>query len=112
MIDTSGSMSGSRLSTAKEAAKAVINTFSNSDFVGVLEFNSNSNVLVSSSIIRATDSHKEQLVSAINGLTAQGGTNYEAAFRSGFSLLSAAKSDEFGSPCPNAENIFLFLTDG
>ena len=54
IIDTSGSMSGSRLTIAKSAAKAVVGTFSNSDFVGVLEFDSSSNTLVSSQITRAT----------------------------------------------------------
>ena len=39
-------------------------------------------------------------------------TNYESAFRLGFSMLTSAQSDEFGAPCSNAENIFLFLTDG
>ncbi len=27
-------------------------------------------------------------------------------------MLSRAQTDEFGSPCGNAENLFLFLTDG
>lgn len=39
-------------------------------------------------------------------------TNYESAFRLGFSMLESAQSDEFGSPCTDSENIFLFLTDG
>ena len=42
----------------------------------------------------------------------EGLTNYEDAFRLAFSMLSSAESDEFGSPCANAENIILFLTDG
>ena len=27
-------------------------------------------------------------------------------------MLNAAESDEYGAPCSNGENIFLFLTDG
>ena len=34
------------------------------------------------------------------------------AFRKGLDLLGTAQSDEFGAPCNNGENIFLFLTDG
>lgn len=41
-----------------------------------------------------------------------GQTNYQAAFELGFSMLNTAESDEFGAPCTNGENIFLFLTDG
>ena len=27
-------------------------------------------------------------------------------------MLAAAEDDEYGAPCTNGENIFLFLTDG
>ena len=40
IIDVSGSMSGSRMSLAKDAAKSVINTLGNTDFVGVVQFES------------------------------------------------------------------------
>ena len=36
MIDTSGSMTGDRMTLAIDAAKAVVNTLSNNDFVGVI----------------------------------------------------------------------------
>ena len=38
IIDTSGSMELSKIDIAKEAAKRVINTLSNNDFVGVVKF--------------------------------------------------------------------------
>ena len=38
MIDVSGSMKDKKLEIAKEAAKAVVTTLSNSDFIGVIEF--------------------------------------------------------------------------
>jgi hypothetical protein len=40
LIDTSGSMYGERLTLAKDAATNVVNTLSNSDFVGVISFGS------------------------------------------------------------------------
>lgn len=58
MIDTSGSMSGSRLTLAKDAATAVINTLSNNDFVGVINFGSTASRIHSQKIIRATASDK------------------------------------------------------
>lgn len=39
-IDTSKSMEGDKLTLAKEAAKSVLTTFSNNDFIGVVSFNS------------------------------------------------------------------------
>lgn len=38
LIDISGSMDGAPIAVAKEAAKNVINTLSNSDFIGVVVF--------------------------------------------------------------------------
>ena len=58
MIDTSGSMFGDRLSIAKDAATAVINTLSNSDFVGVISFSNKARNIYSNKIIRATSTDK------------------------------------------------------
>ena len=49
---------------------------------------------------------------AIDSLDAVGSTNYESAFRKAFAMLEAAEDDEFGAPCVDGENVFLFLTDG
>ena len=54
IIDTSGSMKGTPLSLAIEAAQNVVNTLSNSDFVGVVQFNSVASKVYSEKIIRAT----------------------------------------------------------
>lgn len=54
MIDTSGSMDGTRINLAKEAAKSVINTLSNNDFIGVITFSSSAQKLGSDKIVRAT----------------------------------------------------------
>ena len=112
IIDISGSMSGNRITIAKSAAKSVINTLSNSDFIGVLAFNDEVTTLNSNRVVRATDEVKTKLAEAIDELTVDGKTNYEAAFQQGFNMLDAAADDEFGAPCPEAENLFLFLTDG
>lgn len=112
LIDTSGSMYGDRLSLAKEAAAAVVNTLSNNDFLGIINFGSSASTVYSNKIFRATISEKEAIISDIDALEATGQTNYEAAFQKGFQLLNAAESDEYGAPCTNGENIFLFLTDG
>ena len=61
-------MFGDRLQLAKDAATAVVNTLSNSDFVGVINFGSSASALHSNKILRATITEKESIVSAIDGL--------------------------------------------
>lgn len=61
IIDISGSMSGNRITIAKAAAKSVINTLSNSDFIGVLAFNDEVTTLNSNRVVRATDEVKTKL---------------------------------------------------
>ena len=68
MIDTSGSMSGERIDIAKSAAKSVVNTLSNNDFLGVISFGSTATTVYSSKITRATLTHKESLISEIDAL--------------------------------------------
>ena len=112
ILDVSGSMSGSGISLAKDAATSVVNTLSNSDFVGVVKFESTASYVYSHKILRGTQETKDALNDRINGLKAQGGTNYELGFRYAMNMLSSAEEDEFGPPCPDATNIVLFLTDG
>ena len=68
MIDTSGSMHGDRLQIAKDAATAVVNTLSNNDFVGVIQFGSTASTLYSNKIIRATSTDKEGIIAEIDAL--------------------------------------------
>ena len=112
LIDVSGSMSGTRIQSAKEAAVSVVNTLSNSDFVGVVSFASKAETLHSTKVLRATNKTKDKIIDEIEDLQANGKTNYEAALRKGLRMLELAEDDEYGAPCKNGENIVLFLTDG
>ena len=76
-----------------------MNTLSNSDFIGVIEFSTSAQNVHKNRITRATSSVKESLVEAIDALEAVGSTNYESAFRKAFAMLSAAENDEYGAPC-------------
>lgn len=101
MIDTSGSMSGNRLTIAKDAATAVVNTLSNNDFIGVINFGSSASRIHSQKIIRATATDKESINNEIDGLSANGQTNFQNAFENAFSMLASAQNDEYGAPCSN-----------
>ena len=69
---------------AKDAATAVVNTLSNSDFVGVISFSDVARSIYQNRIIRATSSDKEAIIEKIDALSAGGKTNYEAAFKKAF----------------------------
>ena len=118
IIDRSGSMNNtgaypSRMDLAKSAAKSVIQTLGNADTFGVVTFSDSAWSLVYNKIVRATTEAKNAVISAINQLTGSGQTNNEAAFKAAFDMIDAATNDEFGAVlCPNAQNVFLFLTDG
>lgn len=80
--------------------------------MGVLNFGSTVSTVYTDKITRATTEVKEAIIEAIDALEAEGQTNYQGAFTKGFNMLHAAQNDEYGAPCSNGENIFLFLTDG
>ena len=54
-------MLGDGLEVAKTAAKSVINTLSNNDFLGVISFNSVAKAVYTSRITRATLEHQYQM---------------------------------------------------
>ena len=109
VIDVSGSMSDfGRLELAKDAAKTVINTLTNFDYVGVVKFSDTASTL-ENTLLPATLANIRSLNSDIDGITARGTTNYEAAFREAFDLLTRSKTQERASSCQTA---LLFLTDG
>ena len=56
-------MSTNKLPIAKEAAKRVINTLSNNDFIGVVSFSDNASILYKSGLNRANSTVKEELIS-------------------------------------------------
>ena len=58
IIDISGSMDGQKLNLAKDAAKAVVNTLSNSDFVAIISFSNVARSIYKNRITRATSSEK------------------------------------------------------
>ena len=110
VIDVSGSMGDfGRLELAKDAAKTVIDTLTNFDYVGVVIFSDAASTLYTTTMVPASSANLLNLNSAIDGITARGTTNYEAAFREAFDLLTRSRIQELATSCQTA---ILFLTDG
>ena len=113
VIDISGSMNSfGRLSLAKDAAKTVVNTLTNFDYVGIVTFSGSARVVSigsSSLLVQATNENLVLLSNAIDSLSANGQTNFEDAFNTAFNLLENSRTTESFVNCHSA---ILFLTDG
>ena len=113
IIDVSASMlNHGRLDLAKGAAATVIETLTSADFVAVVLFSDSADQLLipgqePNTLIRATYDNITALSKEVEGITAEGGTNFEAAFELAFGILGA--TGENSSGCHTA---ILFLTDG
>ena len=107
VLDVSGSMaydleSGqSKISVLKSTMINAIDNLTQNQYnrISIIQFASNSKVLISNS------KNRNQLVSCIQGLSAAGGTNYYA------SLLDAASEIKAGGDS-GAEKVVIFVTDG
>jgi len=107
ILDTSGSMSGLRLTTLKESILVLINTLTSSDRIGLITFNSVATAY-NDTLIRATNQNKLRITDLINSLNATGGSNFTDAFAKADFLISNTPI-EFDTPC---KTILFFITDG
>src|SRR5260221_6216975 len=78
IIDRSGSMSGSKMERAKEAARALIEALGPKDRFSIIEFSDGARVVVPS--CEATHEAKVDALARLRRIIAQGGTNMSAAF--------------------------------
>lgn len=111
VIDTSRSMGNfERMNLAKEAAKVIVDTLTVLDHAAIVAFSdSASQIGGHTSLIRATKENKDLLAEAIDGLEADGGTNFYDAFDVTFNALENTIRKDSGNHCNIA---VLFLTDG
>ena len=106
VMDISGSMNtGGKLKIAKEAAKNVVSTLNNFDWVGMVTF---SNVADSykDKLLEANSENIKNLDSYIDGIKASGGTNFDQGFRKAFDLLNNTNQQEHGTGC---QTVILFI---
>ena len=82
VIDTSGSMTGTREELASDAAKAVVDTLTLNDYVSVVRFSSTASAYAST-LVQATDSEKAALKSWIDSNI---GASHRHVHQSGASL--------------------------
>ena len=102
VMDTSGSMSGSKLPQTQKAFEFFVNKLNERDRFGIIAF-SNRIVDWKTELMPVSDTNRSQAKDFINQLHASGGTNIND------SLLAALKLFD---DSPNRTRTLVFLTDG
>lgn len=99
IIDRSGSMSGGKLDSAKEGARACVDALSERDYVGLVTLESNYVVDISLTPVP----QKQRVINAINNIPLGGGTVYSGAFDAAGRALLAVDVER---------RHILFVSDG
>jgi Ca-activated chloride channel family protein len=100
-VDSSGSMSGKKITQAKEAVRFVINHLDERDKFSLIDFDDGVS-LFSPQLVSASAENREKALRFVDEIEDSGGTNINEA------LLQALKMVEPGE----RPNYILFLTDG
>jgi predicted ribosomally synthesized peptide with SipW-like signal peptide len=115
VMDVSGSMGG-ELADAQAGANELVAALGPNDQVGLVSFSSSSPSTSSSSLDIGLTSNHNAVSTAINGLSAGGGTNMEAAIERAHDELTVAdiftEYTESGGARSGARQIMVFLGDG
>lgn len=107
IADESGSMDGDRITLLKDALESFVNDLAEHDGViniGLIGFGENATLEISVSDLANNPDGLNDLLTEIEALSADGGTNYEAAFDAAVSWFSSQPSGH--------EFISYFMTDG
>jgi Ca-activated chloride channel family protein len=90
ILDRSGSMTGDKLDRARDAARALVQALGDGDRLAIVEFGSDTSVLVRSTEV--TGSTRARALRAIDALRAFGGTNMSSAFDAAAPELASGHS--------------------
>jgi len=101
VLDSSGSMSGAKISQAKDAARFIVNHLDEKDAFSIIDFDDGV-TLFSESLLPATAANRDRALKFVDGIEDSGGTNIHDA------LLKALAKLKTGE----RPNYVLFLTDG
>ncbi|XP_063724591.1 voltage-dependent calcium channel subunit alpha-2/delta-3-like isoform X2 [Symsagittifera roscoffensis] len=114
LIDSSGSMTGSREFVASNAVQTIIETLLDDDFFNILTFAEETNYLeecFNGHLVQANSDNKQIMKKKLDEKTMRGGSigiaNFQTALTTAFQLLKNKSQD--GSQCNQA---IMLLTDG
>ena len=103
VVDVSGSMTGSRINMARDAAKAVLDTLTEADYASIIVFSSRADAY-STTLVQATEANKALMEAYIDREVVAGGTT---DFIAALSKVKEVLGD--GNGC---NRVVLFMSDG
>lgn len=109
LIDVSGSMEGERISAVRTTLQLLVEALHDDDVLTLISYQSAANVVAQGAIV--TETNRGGLVVAVNNLTANGGTNLEAAILALHRITHPTTSCRDLPPPAPVDAVFL-LTDG
>lgn len=101
VLDSSGSMSGTKIRQARSAARFIVNHLDNKDKFSIIDFDDGVS-LFSESLVAADQAARERALKFIDGIEDSGGTNINEALTKALSMIRGG----------DRPNYVLFLTDG
>lgn len=103
IIDSSGSMSGNKMTQARQAATFIVNNLNPGDKFNIIDFDNNI-VPFRPTLVDYNASNASAALTFINNIVALGATNISGALNTAV--------NQFGSAAQNQANIIVFFTDG
>jgi Ca-activated chloride channel homolog len=103
VIDRSGSMSGTKIEQAKQAASYIVEHLNENDLFNIVDFSSEPLTLFNDHV-QNTPENVSIALDYISGIVADGGTNISGA------LITAI--EQFSGANQNAAHLIVFMTDG
>jgi Ca-activated chloride channel family protein len=103
VVDRSGSMSGTKMTQAKDAASFIVNHLNPGDRFNIVDFASDLSTFQDTHVAYTLASQSDAL-SYINGLAAGGGTNISGSLETAIT--------QFALAVDSTANIIIFFTDG
>uniref|UniRef100_W5NEI6 Inter-alpha-trypsin inhibitor heavy chain family member 6 n=1 Tax=Lepisosteus oculatus TaxID=7918 RepID=W5NEI6_LEPOC len=109
VIDTSGSMLGTKIKQTKEAMKIILSDLRENDYFNIITFSHSVNTWKTETTIKATPKNVKEAQAFVKKISASGSTDINSA------LLNAAKLVNTKNPRKGSGNhvpLIIFLTDG
>lgn len=103
VLDTSGSMSGEPIELSREVCRTIASQLRDGDVVSMVTWNTENAVMLSGHAVSGPND--SQLLSAINGMEAAGGTDLHAGLVAGYELANAARE-------PGVLSRVILISDG
>lgn len=103
IVDRSGSMSGTKMDQAKNAAKFIVNNLNPGDKFNIVDFETSVYSFRSQHVLYTTQT-RDSALTYVNNIVAGGSTNISGAFSTAVPQFNAATD--------STANIIIFFTDG